>query len=67
MDLDNQMMMGIKREINDLRNEIAVERGRINSLWWKFGIIAGLVSAIAGRVFGDSVSAIVDIILGLGA
>ena len=56
--------MAITEQIRDLRNEIAVERGRINSLWWKFGILAGVISAVASKVFGYAFGELINLITG---
>lgn len=56
--------MAITEQIRDLRNEIAIERGRINSLWWKFGILAGVISAVASKVFGSAFGELINLITG---
>ena len=56
--------MAITEQIRDLRNEIAIERGRINSLWWKFGILAGVISAVASKVFGSAFGELISVITG---
>lgn len=62
MDLENQRIAEIKDQINQLRNELAIERARINSLWWKFALLAGLISAVMGKVFGSTVGGVIDIL-----
>lgn len=58
------MIQQIQTQIKQLRNEIGIERERINSLWWKFGILAGVISAVTGKVFGGSFGALFDILTG---
>ena len=64
MDRDNQTIQQIQKQIAQLRDELAVERGRINSLWWKIALLAGLVSAVIGKVFGSTAGAAIDILTG---
>lgn len=64
MDKDNQIIQQIQTQITQLRDELAVERSRINSLWWKIALLAGLVSAVIGKVFGSTVGAAIDILTG---
>ena len=64
MDRDNQTIQQIQTQITQLRDEIAIERRRINSLWWKIALLAGIVSAITGKVFGSTVGAAIDVLTG---
>lgn len=64
MDRENQRIQQIQEQIHQLRDEIAVERGRINSLWWKFGILAGIIGGITAKVFGSTFGAVYDMLFG---
>lgn len=63
-DQTNLRIAEIKEQIRDLKSEIETERRRINSLWWKFSILAGVISAVSGKVFGSTIGEIVHVCTG---
>lgn len=67
MNQPNQLQIQIedlKRQITDLRLELRAESNRLNGIWWKMGLLAGIVSIIASEVFGGGIGSVVNLILG---
>lgn len=38
---------------------------RIDGMWWKIGVLAGIVSIIVGKVFGGVVGEVMGALLGM--
>ena len=44
--------------------EIRSQSSRLDGIWWKIGLLAGIVSLIATEVFGNGVGGIFSTLIG---
>ena len=51
--------------IQETRTEIRVQENRINGLWWKIGVMAGVIAVITSEVFGSGIGAAVNTLIGV--
>ena len=51
--------------IQETRTEIRVQENRINGLWWKIGVTAGVIAVITSEVFGSGIGGAVNALLGV--
>ena len=54
----------LREQIADLKTDIHDVDDRVSGLWWKIGILAGLVGTLMSKVFGETVGAFVGPLLG---
>ena len=64
MDQYQAQMADLKRQLTEMRTEIAQQNDRLRGIWWKMGLLAGIVAMISAEVFGNGVGSIINIILG---
>lgn len=57
-------MADLKRQLTEMRTEIAQQNDRLRGIWWKMGLLAGIVAMISAEVFGNGIGSIINIILG---
>ena len=55
----------LKEMIQETRTEIRVQENRINGLWWKIGVMAGVIAVITSEVFGSGIGGAVNTLLGV--
>ena len=55
----------LKEMIQETRTEIRVQENRINGLWWKIGVMAGVIAVITSEVFGSGIGGAVSTLLGV--
>jgi len=51
--------------IQETRTEIRVQENRINGMWWKIGVMAGVIAVITSEVFGSGIGAAVNTLIGV--
>lgn len=54
----------LKKQIEDTRLEIRAQERRIDRLWWKIGLMAGLISVLIGEIYGHTIGGMVADLLG---
>ena len=64
MDQHQAEIQELKKEIRQLQNQILEQNDRLRGVWWKMGLMAGIVAMISAEVFGSGIGGIVNIILG---
>ena len=64
MDQYQAQMADLKRQLTEMRTEIAQQNDRLRGIWWKMGLLAGIVAMISAEVFGNGIGSIINIILG---
>ena len=52
--------------MNETRLEIRAQSNRFDRIWWKIGLLAGIVAIISSEVFGGGVGEVVNILIGVG-
>ena len=55
----------LKDMIQETRTEIRVQENRINGLWWKIGVMAGVIAVITSEVFGSGIGGAISTLLGV--
>ena len=55
----------VEKRLDELREDLAVERARNDRIWWKVGALAAIVAVVASEVFGNGViGGTIDILMG---
>ena len=54
----------LKNQITDTRMEIRSQARRLDGIWWKIGLLAGIVSIIMTEIYGNGVGSIVSDLMG---
>ena len=54
----------LKNQITDTRMEIRSQARRLDGLWWKMGLLAGVVSIIMTEIYGNGIGSIVSDLIG---
>ena len=55
----------VDKRLDELREDLAVERARNDRIWWKVGALAAIVAVVASEVFGNGViGGTIDILMG---
>lgn len=54
----------MKKQIAETRMEIRAQSNRLDGIWWKIGLLAGIVSLIASEVFGEGIGAGINTLIG---
>ena len=57
-------MADLKKQLTEMRTEISAQNDRLRGIWWKMGLLAGIVAMISAEVFGNGIGSIINIILG---
>lgn len=60
-----QQFRELKEMIQETKTEIRVQENRINGLWWKIGVMAGIIAVITSEVFGSGIGGAVNTLLGV--
>ena len=60
-----QQIRELKDLIQETKTEIRVQENRINGLWWKIGVMAGVIAVITSEVFGSGIGGAVNTLLGV--
>lgn len=60
-----QQIRELKEMIQETKTEIRVQENRINGLWWKIGVMAGIIAVITSEVFGSGIGGAVNTLLGV--
>ena len=60
-----QQIRELKDLIQETRTEIRVQENRINGLWWKIGVMAGVIAVITSEVFGAGIGGAVSTLIGV--
>ena len=60
-----QQIRELKEMIQETRTEIRVQENRINGLWWKIGVMAGVIAVITSEVFGSGIGGAISTLLGV--
>ena len=60
-----QQIRELKNLIQETKTEIRVQENRINGLWWKIGVMAGIIAVITSEVFGSGIGGAVSTLLGV--
>ena len=60
-----QQIRELKDLIQETKTEIRVQENRINGLWWKIGVMAGIIAVITSEVFGSGIGGAVSTLLGV--
>ena len=59
-----RQILELQNQLRETRLEIRVQADRLNGLWWKLGLMAGIISVIASEVFGAGIGGIVSTLIG---
>lgn len=55
----------VEKRLDELREDLAVERARNDRIWWKVGALAAIVAVVASEVFGNGlIGSSIDMLLG---
>lgn len=55
----------LEKRLDELREDLAVERARNDRIWWKVGALAAIVAVVASEVFGNGlIGNAIDIVVG---
>ena len=60
-----QQIRELKDLIQETKTEIRVQENRINGLWWKIGVMAGVIAVITSEVFGSGIGGAINTLLGV--
>lgn len=60
-----QQIRELKDLIQETKTEIRVQENRINGLWWKIGVMAGVIAVITSEVFGAGIGGAVSTLIGV--
>ena len=60
-----QQIRELKEMIQETKTEIRVQENRINGLWWKIGVMAGVIAVITSEVFGSGIGGAVSTLIGV--
>ena len=45
--------------------EIRAQSNRLDGIWWKIGVMAGVIAVITSEVFGSGIGAAVNTLIGV--
>ena len=54
----------MKKQIEETRMEIRTQERRLDGLWWKIGLMAGLISILMSEVYGQGIGGLVSDLMG---
>ena len=55
----------LRKQIQETRMEIRTQSNRIDGLWWKIGLMAGVVAIMVSEVFGQGIGSIFSTLIGV--
>ena len=61
----NAQIQELKNQIQETRMEIRAQSNRLDGIWWKIGLMAGVISIIASEVFGAGVGSAISTLIGV--
>jgi len=59
-----RQILELQNQLRETRLEIRVQADRLNGLWWKLGLMAGIISVIASEVFGAGIGGVISTLIG---
>ncbi len=54
----------LKKQIEETRLEIRTQERRLDGLWWKIGLMAGILSILVSEIYGHTVGRFVADLIG---
>ncbi len=54
----------MKKQIEETRMEIRTQERRLDGLWWKIGLMAGILSSLVSEIYGHTVGGFVADLIG---
>ena len=54
----------MKNQIEETRLEIRTQERRLDGLWWKIGLMAGILSILVSEIYGHTVGGFVADLIG---
>lgn len=57
-------LQDLKKQIEETRMEIRTQERRLDGLWWKIGLMAGILSILVSEIYGHTVGGLVADIIG---
>ena len=54
----------VKKQIEETRLEIRTQERRLDGLWWKIGLMAGILSILVSEIYGHTVGGFVADLIG---
>lgn len=57
-------MQDLKKQIEETRLEIRTQERRLDGLWWKIGLMAGILSILVSEIYGHTVGGFVADLIG---
>lgn len=55
----------LEKRVDEIREDLQIERSRNDRIWWKVGALAAIVAIVASEVFGNGlIGNAIDILLG---
>ena len=55
----------LEKRVDEIREDLQIERSRNDRIWWKVGALAAIVAVVASEVFGNGlIGNAIDILLG---
>lgn len=54
----------LKKQIEETRLEIRTQERRLDGLWWKIGLMAGILSILVSEIYGHTVGGFVADLIG---
>lgn len=56
----------LEKRVDEIREDLQIERSRNDRIWWKVGALAAIVAIVASEVFGNGlIGNAIDILLGV--
>ena len=57
-------LQDLKKQIEETRMEIRTQERRLDGLWWKIGLMAGILSLLVSEIYGHTVGGFVADLIG---
>ena len=57
-------LQDLKKQIEETRMEIRTQERRLDGLWWKIGLMAGILSILVSEIYGHTVGGFVADLIG---
>ena len=55
----------LEKRVDEIREDLQIERSRNDRIWWKVGALAAIVAIVASEVFGNGlIGNAIDILIG---
>lgn len=55
----------LEKRVDEIREDLQIERSRNDRIWWKVGALAAIVAIVASEVFGNGlIGNAIDVLLG---